>query len=88
MVTSKTFRCFTIEGVKRASQEFTHVFAHFETWKQKYIYELYAIHKFAAKKNCTSEDKLVSAVMNLKTKRLTWELHLRVWDTRIVTNDT
>ena len=70
MVTSKTFRCFTIEGVKRASQEFTHVFAHFETWKQKYIYELYAIHKFAAKKNCTSEDKLVSAVMNLNKKAI------------------
>ena len=43
-----------------------------KTPKQKELYELYVIHKFGAKKNCTSEDTLVLVVMNLKTKRLTW----------------
>ena len=37
-----------------------------KTPKQTEFYELYAIHKFEAKKNCKSEDKLVLAVMNLK----------------------
>ena len=41
-----------------------------KTPNQKVFYELYAIHKFGAKKNCTSEDKLVSAVMNLKNKAI------------------
>ena len=41
-----------------------------KTSKQKDFYELYAIHKFGAKKNCTSEDKLLSAVMNLNNKAI------------------
>ena len=42
-----------------------------KTSKQEDFYELYAIQKFGPKKNCMSEDKLVSApVMNLKNKAI------------------
>ena len=70
-----------IEGVKCVSQEFTSsLILNHETPNQKEFYELYVIHKFGAKEICSSEDKLVSVVMNLKinTKRLTWEPHLKV----------
>ena len=58
-----------IEGVKCVSQEFTSslILNHETPNLQKEFYESYVIHKFGAKKNCTSEDKfMVSAVVNLK----------------------
>ena len=63
----KPVRIWFTEGVKRASQEFTSllILNHESYDLQKDFYELYAIHKFGAKKNCTSEDKLIFAVMKL-----------------------
>ena len=72
VMTSKTYVriCQFIERVKCASQEFTSsLILNHENFKiDLEFYELYAIHKFGAKKNCTSEDKLVSVVMNLKNQ--------------------
>ena len=74
VVTSKTYTlyAFGLWKVSNASHKDSPLrsFWTTKTPNQKEFYELYVIqdHKFGAKKNCTSENKLVSAVMNLKTQ--------------------